>query len=91
MNQRRNTLDELICMKKNILEQCLHKEMKCKDGAVRLAMHPKAFLRLKKRYEEGGEGVLIPQKPGPKHFQPKNKTPEWIEDIVVELAEKKKR
>ena len=73
-------------MKKSILDQCIAKESKCKDGAKLLQMHEKSFLRLKRNYLERGEIALMPGKPGPKHGSPPNKTPEWIEDLVVEVA-----
>lgn len=88
MPRRRDTLEELIHMKKNIFEKCIHKEMRCTNGAKELGMHPKAFLRLKGRYEKEGESAFMPKKPGPKSFTPQNKTPEWIEEKVEEVARK---
>jgi transposase len=82
----RNTQGELIAMKKLIIENCLSKKMKCKDGAKLLQMHPKAFLRLKARYEKEGVQALIPKKPGPKKYLPKNRTPEWIVTLIKKLA-----
>ena len=73
-------------MKQSIIDRCLAKELRCKDGAKLLQMHAKAFLRLKRRYLEQGVSALMPQKPGPKHSLPTNKTPEWIEDLVVKVA-----
>ena len=84
---RRNTQETLITMKKEILDACLNKEMKCKDGAKILSMHPKSFSRLKKRYIEDGEAVLVPKTSGPKNGSiPKNRTPEWLEDAICKLA-----
>lgn len=83
---RRNTQGELIAMKKQIIERCLNREMLCKDGAILLQMHPKAFSRLKSRYVNEGEESLMPKKSGPKNFTPINRTPEQIEDMVVKLA-----
>jgi len=84
---RRNTQEETIMLKKNIIDQCLARNMLCKDGAKLLAMHPKAFLRLKSRYLEDGISALIPKKTGPKEGKiAVNRTPEDIEDIVVALA-----
>jgi len=85
---RRNTQGELITMKKQIIEKCLARQLKCKDGANLLQMHPKAFARLKSRYILDGEIVLIPKKPGPKRFTPKNRTNSNIENIVIKLANK---
>lgn len=86
MPLRRNTQEELIAMKTEIINKCLNKELKCKDGAKVLQMHEKAFSRLKKNYLARGEVALMPQKPGPKHGSAPNKTPEVIEDIVVDIA-----
>ena len=83
---RRNTQEELIAMKKTILDRCINKELKCKDGAQLLQMHEKSFSRLKRRYLAKGESALMPEKPGPKPGSPANKTPEWIEDLVVKLS-----
>ena len=85
---RRNTQGELIAMKKQIIEKCLNRQLKCKDGANLLQMHPKAFSRLKSRYILDGETALMPKKPGPKRFTPKNRTPEIIEQLVEDLAMK---
>ena len=83
---RRQTQEELIAMKKEIINQCLKKELKCFEGAKLLQMHPKSFSRLKSRYLKEGEAALMPQKPGPKHGSPKNRTPEWLENKVIDLA-----
>ena len=83
---RRNTQGELIAMKKRILDACINRQMKCIDGARFLQMHPKSFSRLKRRYLEHGEAVLMPKKPGPKKFSPQNRTPRFIEQIVIGLA-----
>src|SRR3989338_708867 len=79
----------LIAMKKQIIEDCLAKRMKCKEGARLLKMHPKAFSRLKARYLKDGESTLIVEKPGPKAGNhAANRTPENIEEIVEVLAVK---
>jgi transposase len=83
----RNTQGELIAMKKKILDKCIKKEMKCKEGAKLFKMHPKAFSRLKRRYIEEGKEALIPKKPVPKKFTPVNRTPKKVSDIVVIVAE----
>lgn len=85
---RRNTQGELIAMKRNILDACIERSIKCKDGAKLLKMHAKSFSRLKARYIREGESALIPKKTGPKNFTPLNRTPERIEDLVVEVATK---
>jgi transposase InsO family protein len=84
----RNTLDQLVIMKKRIIDKCIEKEMKHKEGAKLINMHPNAFSRLVKRYREHGETALMPKKPGPKRFTPDNRTPEWIEYLVVDLGER---
>ena len=83
----RNTQEETIMLKKNIIDRCIARNMLCKDGAKLLTMHPKAFLRLKSRYADEGISALAPKKTGPKDNKPApNRTPEDIEDIVVALA-----
>lgn len=84
--RRRNTQEALIAMKKQILDSCIDRRMKCKDGATLLRMHPKAFLRLKARYAKEGTAILIPKKPGPKKYIPQNRTPDRIVIIVKRLA-----
>jgi transposase InsO family protein len=73
-------------MKKEVLDRCIARTMRCKDGAFLLKMHPKAFSRLKKRYLLFGEDALVPKKPGPKNCHAVNRTPEQIEEIVERLA-----
>lgn len=87
----RNTLGELIAMKKAILDKCLNKELLCQEGAKLLTMHPKSFSRLKSRYAQYGESILVPRKTGPKDAPPPNRTPEYIENIVCDLAIKYSR
>ena len=83
----RNTQGELIAMKKHVIEQTLTKEIKCKDGAILLRMHEKAFSRLRRHYKLYGIQALIPDKPGPKEGSPpRNRTPEDIESIVCDLG-----
>lgn len=82
----RNTQGELIVMKQRIIEGCIKKELKCKEGAKLLQMHPKAFSRLKKRYLKYGLQSLIPKKTGPKKRIAVNKTSEDIENLVVKLG-----
>lgn len=87
---RRNTQEELIAMKKNILDACINRQMKCKDGAKTLSMHSKSFSRLKKRYIKYGEAILVPKKSGPKlDNPPKNKTSDFLEDVVCYIARRK--
>ena len=83
----RNTQEETIMLKKNILDSCIVRNILCKEGAKLLRMHPNAFSRLKGRYAREGISALIPKKTGPKDNQPApNRTPEEIEDIVIALA-----
>ncbi|MEK6727748.1 MAG: integrase core domain-containing protein, partial [Candidatus Omnitrophota bacterium] len=77
-------------MKKEVFDRCIDRQMLCTEGAKLLLMHPKSFLRLKARYAEHGEAVFVPKKTGPKG-PPANRTADWIENIVVELARNNKR
>jgi len=86
---RRNTQEALIAVKIEILNSCVAGKMKCVEGAKLLKMHPKSFLRLKRRYLQGGEAALVPKSPGPKAGNTaRNRTPEYLENIVCELAKK---
>jgi transposase len=73
-------------MKQNIIDACLAKEMKWKEGAKLLSMHPKSLSRLKKRYLIAGLDALSGKKPGPKRGSPANRTPEFLENYVVQIA-----
>lgn len=86
MGKARNLQENLIAMKKGILDKCIGKTMKCSEGAKLLRMHPKSFSRLKKQYLQYGEAVLLPKKTGPKKGSPPNRTPEHIEYLVCETA-----
>lgn len=84
---RKNTLETLIDMKKEVLNTCISKQLKSIEGAKLLKMHPKSFLRLKYLYIKHGDKILIPKPPGPKRDSLTcNRTPKWIEDIVCNLA-----
>src|SRR3989338_3887921 len=87
MNSFRRTKQQLIDMKKTILNACIAKNMKHKEGARLLSMHPKSFSRLKRQYLEYGMSALIGKKPGPKAGCAWNRTPETTEDAVVLLAD----
>lgn len=80
----RNTQEELIMLKKRLLNKCIERKMKQKDAAKLIGMHPKAFSRLKRKYLEHGIVALVPRKPGPKQgAEAINRTAKEIEDIVV--------
>jgi transposase InsO family protein len=86
MGERRST-HQLIYMKEKIINKCLDKKMKWKEGAELLGMHPKALSRLKKNYLEHGKCVLLGKKPGPKKgWHASNRTPEEVEEIVERVA-----
>jgi transposase-like protein len=84
---RRNTQETLIAMKKQVLDSCIGRRMKCLEGARLLKMHPKSFSRLKKKYIENGDAILSPKPTGPKNgFIAGNRTPLWVENIACDLA-----
>lgn len=86
---RRNTLEETINMKEEIIKKYLNKEIKRNEIATLLQMHKNAVSRLVTRYKKEGENTLIPKKTGPKKCNIiHNKTPKEIEDKVIELAKK---
>jgi transposase InsO family protein len=82
-----HTQGQLIAMKKRLLDKLINKELQRSQVAGLLSMHPNSVSRLKKDYLEYGEDILIPEPPGPKKGSlTHNRTPDWIEDIVVSLA-----
>jgi hypothetical protein len=86
MPLRRNSQDELIAMKKEIFDKYLTRQIKSKDGAGLLKMHPKSFFRLLARYQQYGLAALAPKKTGPKSGLAFNRTSTWIEDLVIKIA-----
>lgn len=86
---RAHTQGQLIAMKKRLLDKLIYKELTRKQVAGLLSMHPNAVSRLKKEYLEHGEEALASKPPGPKKgSQTHNRTPKWIEDIVIKVANK---
>lgn len=83
----RTTQTQLLHMKKKILERYIGKELTREAAASLLGIHPNALSRLKKRYQEYGESALLGRKPGPRRGTPDNKTPEHIENIVLNIAQ----
>jgi len=86
MAKTRNLQENLIAMKKGILDKCINKQMKCYEGAKLLHMHPKSFSRLKTLYLKYGEAILVPKKTGPKKGSPPNRTSSHLEYLVCETA-----
>lgn len=82
----RNTRDNIIAMKKVILDLCLARKMKHYIGATTLNMHPKSFSRLMARYRKHGKVVLVPKKTGPKKCEPVNRTSRDVTNLVCRLA-----
>lgn len=83
---RRNTQGELIAMKKQVLDKLIIRELTRNQAANLMQMHPNAVSRLKKRYIEHGQDILMPEKPGPKNGETHNRTPEWVENVVTQFA-----
>ena len=84
---RRNTQEELIMLKKNVLDKFIAREISRKDVATLLGMHKNAVSRLKTNYIVHGVDALVPAKPGPKEGSlAVNRTSEEIEDVVIGLA-----
>lgn len=82
----RSTHTQLLTMKKQLFQSCYRGAMKWKEAAKILGLHPKSLSRLKSNYELLGDCVLVGRKPGPRGGTPDNRTPENIEQIVVQLA-----
>lgn len=83
----KNTIEETIKMKKNILRKYINKSIDRKETAKLLSMHVNAVSRLTSRYKKEGINALTPKKPGPKSCNPiHNKTPTHIQDLVIDIA-----
>jgi len=83
----RNTIEETINMKENILKKYVNKSIDRKETAKLLSMHINAVSRLTSRYKKEGITALTPKKPGPKSCNPiHNKTPREIQDLVIDMA-----
>jgi len=82
----RTTQTQLLMTRRNILDNCIQKRIKCKEGAELLGMHEKSFLRLKARYSRYGDTALLGRKPGPRNGTAPNRTPDAIADALEELA-----
>lgn len=86
---RNRTQGQLIAMKKRLLDKLINKELTRSQVVGLLSMHPNSVSRLKKDYLEYGEEILIPEPPGPKKGSlTHNRTPKYLEDIVINLADK---
>lgn len=79
---------ELVRLKQTVLDEHLDHRLSVAQAAGLLGMHPKAFLRLKARYKQGGVLALWPKKPGPKKGSQGsvNRTPEEVEQAVIRLS-----
>jgi len=83
----RNTIEETINMKENILKKYISRSIDRKETAGLLNMHVNAVSRLTTRYKKEGRDALIPKKPGPKSYNPThNKTPTYIQDLIIDIA-----
>lgn len=86
--RNRRADSQLVRLKQTILEEHLTRRLSVAQASGLLAMHPKAFLRLKGRYKLQGMAALWPKKPGPKigSRQAPNRTDESVEHLVMELS-----
>jgi len=83
----KNTIEEIITMKKNIIRRYINKSLNRKETAELLNMHINSVSRLASRYRKEGESALMPKKPGPKSYKPvHNKTPTYVQDLVIKIA-----
>ena len=78
----------LVRLKQAVLDEHLARKLSVAQAAGLLAMHPKAFLRLKGRYTLCGIAALWPKKPGPKSGSrtSANRTPTETEALVVSIS-----
>ena len=73
-------------MKVNLIKQILAKEIKITDAAVSIGKSRQILHRWMKIYLEYGEQGLMYKKPGPKNGYAWNRSPEDVENFIIELA-----
>lgn len=81
---------EMIKMRIKLIEDILHKRRKVNEVAELLSVTRKTIHKRKCRYKIYGIAWLVPEKPWPKDWETRNKTPEDIEQKVAEMAMKHK-
>ena len=86
MSRTRNAYDHIRTMRENTIQDYIAKRISSLEWSKRLCMHVKSFLRLVSQYRRGGSACLVWKKPWPKSWSPDNRTPEWMEKIVENLA-----
>lgn len=77
----------MIDMREKLIQEILNKKRKVKDVADILWVSRKTIHKWKRRYIHYGRAWLIPRKSWPKRWTPRNKTPDHIEQKVIELAQ----
>ncbi len=80
--------DQLTRMKEKMLTKVLAKEMKLKEVAEYFEVSRQTVSKWLAKYKYGGIAELVPKKSGPKTGCTWNRTPEVIEDVAIEIAEK---
>ena len=79
---------EMSQLKIKLVKEIVNKKRKIKDVAEILEVDRKSVSRWKWKYIQEGEAALIPKKPGPKNGTAWNKTPEDIENMICNIAER---
>ncbi len=80
--------DQLTRMKEKMLKKVLRKEMKLKEFAEHFDVTRQTASKWLSKYKYGGVAELLPKKSGPKSGCTWNRTPETLEDVAIEIAEK---
>lgn len=73
-------------MRQAVLDRYFTRNLRRKDAAGLLGMHPNAVSRLATRYRQYGRDALVPKKPGPKKYSPRNRTPDDLVAVITAVA-----
>lgn len=77
---------QMIMLRKTHLDRIIAKTEKIKEAAFALDVERETVSRWLAKYKFEGLDGIMPKKPGPKKGEAHNKTPEHIENQVIEIA-----
>lgn len=72
------------------IQEIINKEITVVQVARELAVTRKTIHQWLARYKRLGESWLHPKKPWPKHWSPPNRTPKWIERLVIDISKEER-
>lgn len=77
---------QMTMLRKTHLDRIIAKEEKVEEAAFALDVRRETVSRWLAKYKYGGIDEIAPKKPGPKKGKAHNRTPEDIENQVIEIA-----